>query len=41
MRWPNAMVHFVGSGISPRAAFVCDPSSAFCVLDGESVPALR
>jgi len=31
----------VGSGISPRAAFVCDPSSAFCVLDGESVPALR
>jgi hypothetical protein len=30
-----------GSGISPNAAFSCDPVTAFCMIDGETVPALR
>jgi hypothetical protein len=30
-----------GSGISPNAAFSCDPVTAFCMIEGESVPALR
>ena len=30
-----------GSGISPNAAFSCDPITAFCMIDGDSVPALR
>jgi hypothetical protein len=30
-----------GSGISPNAAFSCDPVTAFCMIDGETIPALR
>lgn len=31
----------LGSGISPSARFECDPVTAFCVVEGETVPALR
>ena len=30
-----------GSGISPNAAFSCDPVTAYCLLDGDHIPALR
>jgi len=30
-----------GSGISPNAAFSCDPVSAYCMIDGDTIPALR
>jgi len=36
-----AMGRFFGSGISPNTKFVCDPVIAHCVIDGESIPALR
>lgn len=32
---------YAGSGISPITRYVCDPVIAYCVLDGETVPALR
>jgi hypothetical protein len=32
---------FTGSGISPSTRYVCDPVIAYCVLDGDTVPALR
>jgi len=32
---------YTGSGLSPAAAFFCDPVSAYCLLEGEAVPALR
>jgi hypothetical protein len=31
----------VGSGISPSARFECDPVTAFCLVEGETIPALR
>jgi hypothetical protein len=31
---------FTGSGISPNTKYTCDPDSAFCVLTGDTVPAL-
>jgi hypothetical protein len=31
----------LGSGISPNARFECDPVTAFCQIEGETVPALR
>jgi hypothetical protein len=31
----------LGSGISPSARYECDPVTAFCVVQGESFPALR
>ena len=31
----------VGSGIGASVAYVCDPVTAFCVLDAEGIPALR
>jgi hypothetical protein len=31
----------LGSGISPSARYECDPISAFCVIQGTTVPALR
>lgn len=30
-----------GSGISPSARYECDPVTAFCVVEGDTVPALR
>jgi hypothetical protein len=30
-----------GSGISPSANFECSPDSAYCVLQGDAVPALH
>jgi hypothetical protein len=30
-----------GSGISPETRYVCDPLTAYCLLDGNSVPALK
>lgn len=30
-----------GSGIAPGTRYVCDPATAFCLLDATSVPALR
>lgn len=30
-----------GSGISPETRYVCDPVTAYCLLDGSSVPALK
>jgi hypothetical protein len=30
-----------GSGISPSANYECDPVTAFCVIAGDTVPALR
>jgi hypothetical protein len=32
---------FSGSGLSPLARFVCDPVIAYCVVDGDEVPALK
>ena len=32
---------FTGSGISPNAAFSCDPVTAFCMVAGDVVPSLR
>jgi hypothetical protein len=32
---------FTGSGISPDVKYVCDPVSAYCVIDGDTVPALK
>jgi len=31
----------VGSGISPSARFVCDPVTAFCLVEGDTIPALK
>lgn len=31
----------LGSGISPNARFTCDPTTAFCMVEGETIPALR
>jgi len=31
----------LGSGISPNTAYVCDPASAYCVLDSPTLPGLR
>lgn len=31
----------LGSGISPSTRYTCDPDSAFCVLEGDTVPALK
>jgi hypothetical protein len=31
----------LGSGISPSSRFTCDPVTAYCMLEGDSVPALR
>jgi hypothetical protein len=31
----------LGSGISPNARYECDPVTAFCTIEGETVPALR
>jgi hypothetical protein len=31
----------LGSGISPSTSYICDPASAFCVLEGDTVPALK
>ena len=30
-----------GSGISPGTRYVCDPATAYCLLDGSSVPSVR
>jgi hypothetical protein len=30
-----------GSGISPGTRYVCDPATAYCLLEGSSVPAIR
>jgi hypothetical protein len=30
-----------GSGISPGTRYVCDPATAYCLLDGNSVPAIH
>jgi hypothetical protein len=35
------LMRYTGSGISPNTKYICDPDSAFCVLDGETVPALK
>lgn len=32
---------FSGSGISPSTRYTCDPVSAFCVIDGDTIPALK
>ena len=32
---------FYGSGLSPSARFSCDPVTAFCLVDGDTIPALR
>ena len=32
---------FLGSGISPSARHVCDPVTAYCMIDGDTIPALR
>ncbi len=32
---------FFGSGLSPSARFECNPVTAFCMIEGDSVPALR
>jgi hypothetical protein len=31
----------LGSGISPSARFACDPVTAFCLVEGDTIPALR
>jgi hypothetical protein len=31
----------LGSGISPSARYECDPVTAFCLIEGETFPALR
>lgn len=31
----------VGSGISPSTLFECDPITAYCVLQGDSIPSIR
>jgi hypothetical protein len=31
---------FTGSGIAPNTKYTCDPVSAYCVLDSETVPSL-
>jgi len=36
-----ALMRYTGSGISPNTKYICDPDSAYCVLDGETVPALN
>lgn len=36
-----ALGRFLGSGISPSTRYVCDPVIAYCVIDGDSIPALR
>jgi hypothetical protein len=41
---PNAdptIDRFTGSGISPNTDFVCAPESGFCVVNGNTIPALR
>jgi hypothetical protein len=35
------LMRYTGSGISPNTKYICDPDSAFCALDGETVPALK
>jgi hypothetical protein len=32
---------FQGSGISPDVAYECDPETFYCVIQGDSIPALR
>jgi len=32
---------YTGSGISPNTNFVCSPQTAFCVLNSDTVPALK
>ena len=32
---------FIGSGISPNTSFTCDAATAFCLLTGDSIPALK
>lgn len=36
-----ALGRFTGSGISPNTKFTCDADSAYCVIDGDAVPALK
>jgi hypothetical protein len=31
----------VGSGLSPSARFECNPTTGFCMIEGDSIPALR
>jgi hypothetical protein len=31
----------LGSGISPNARYECDPVTAFCTIEGETIPALQ
>lgn len=31
----------LGSGISPSTRFSCDPATAFCMIEGDTIPALR
>jgi len=39
---PNPAVgRFTGSGISPSTDFVCTPESGFCVVNAETIPALK
>ena len=32
---------FFGSGLSPSARFECNPTTGFCMIEGDSIPALR
>jgi hypothetical protein len=32
---------FTGSGISPNTNYACSPESGFCVVNGETIPALK
>jgi hypothetical protein len=32
---------YSGSGISPSTRYTCDPASAFCVIEGNTIPALQ
>lgn len=36
-----AMMRYTGSGIGPSAKTVCDPVIGYCVLEGETFPALK
>jgi hypothetical protein len=36
-----AIDRFTGSGISPNTDYVCAPESGFCVVNGDTIPALK
>jgi hypothetical protein len=36
-----ALGRYTGSGISPNTDFVCTPVSGFCVVNGDTIPALQ